>query len=364
MYVVGKRVFAQCRALGVEGAGDRFFTESRDVLAVFIHRDLHQPARRVVQAFVHIHRPGHSVGAGHRNGLLDVCAVFLDQAPAGRLHHAVKDFVRLLPGQDSHRLVVHAQQQGHDLPHAAAVQGGQLGCCRRAGQRVAHPCHGHRRRRTGRGRHGGDPACSPAGVDPDRFCTCVIIVHVIRIQLRRIGLAVVPVDRGWYKGQALAAGGHKGAFETAEQDGRGVQLAVRHREAQRRTIDAALRGRGRQCVVKQHRTVRERHRLALLPAEVRPQAEAAGFVQLRRREAAAEGGHIVAQQLEHGGAGFFQRHAVVRAERAVGVAAQPPLLDGDPDIGCPAVVRRHIREEFPGGALRGNTLPVGGKGRQ
>ena len=118
-------------------------------------------------------------------------------------------------------------------------------------------------------------------------------------------------------------------------------------------------GAGRQGIIEEHSGIFQGQALPLHGAQTGPQAQAAGLVELCRREAAAQGGNIIAQQLEGGGAGLFQRHAVVGPERAVSVAAEPSLLDGNADIGGIFVPAVHIGEQGAGVPLRGGALPVG-----
>ena len=137
------------------------------ILAVRAYGDLHQPARREIQALIHIHGAGNAIGAEDGHFLQHVRAVLLDEAAGGGLDDAVEDTVGLLAGHDAGGLIVHAQQQGHDLTHAAAVQGGHLRGHGRGTEGVGAARHGHGRRGAGAGRDCRDAACRAAGIDPD-----------------------------------------------------------------------------------------------------------------------------------------------------------------------------------------------------
>ena len=250
------------------------------------------------------------------------------------------------------------------MPHAAAVQAGQL--CRRRGacNGVAGACHGNRGGCAGAGRHRRDPACRLAGVDPHRLCAGIVIVYVIGGKLCRGAHTVIAVDGLRHKGQAFTLGCHKGALQTAEQDGGNIHLTVRHGVAQRGAVHTAacrICGKG---IVQQHCALFQSHGLALRAAQIAPQADGIGLVQLCCRKTAGQGGDIVAQQGQGGSAGFFQCDGVIRAEGTVGVAAHPALLHCNADIGRISAAAVHIGIQGADAALRIGVIVVGRKGHQ
>ena len=129
--------------------------------------DLYQPPLRKVQALVHVHSAGNAVGAHDGDFLQNIRAVLFHQTAGGGLHDTVEHAVGFLAGHDPGSLIVHAQQQGHDLTHAAAVQGGHLRGHGRGAEGVGAARHGHGRRGAGAGRDCRDAACRAAGIDPD-----------------------------------------------------------------------------------------------------------------------------------------------------------------------------------------------------
>ena len=280
------------------------------------------------------------------------------------MHYAVEHFVCGITGQHGNGFVVHAQQQGDYLTHAAAVQAGQLGCCRGACNGVAGASHGNRCGCAGAGRHRRDAACRLAGVDPHGLCTGIIIVHIISGQLGVGAHAVVAVNGLRLKGQAFAFRCHKGAFQIAEQDGRNIHLTIRHRKAKSGTVHTAA---GRVCgegVVQQDGSVFHGHGLTLGAAQICTQSDGVCLVQLCCGEAAGQGRHIIAQQGQSGGAGFFQRHGLIRAEGAIGIAAHPALLHCNADIGRISAAAVHISIQSADAALRIGVIVVGRKGHQ
>ena len=286
-------------------------------------------------------------------------AIFLGQAAGGSLHHTVEHAVGFLAGQNGHRLVVHAQQQGNHLPHSAAVEGREDRCRCRGSQCITGACHCHTGGGAGAGRNRRDAARRLARVDPDRSGAGAIVVDIVGVQSGICGHGIIAVDRRRGKGQLGGVIGHKGALHTAEQHRGQVDPAIRHGKAQRGGIGLVFSGAGRQGIIEEHSGIFQGQALPLHGAQTGPQAQAAGLVELCRREAAAQGSNIIAQQLEGGGTGLFQRHTVVGPERAVGVAAEPPLLDGNADIGGIFVPAVHVGEQGTGIPLRGGALPVG-----
>ena len=348
----------------VDGAGGGLGGDRFDVFAVAVHTDPNQPAGRIVQVFVDAYGAGDAVGTQNGDFLHHIRTVFLDQAAGSGLDYAVKDFICLLPGDDVGYFIVHAQQQGHDLPHAAAVEGRDLGGHRRAAEGVGAACHGHRGRCAGRGCHGGDPACGAAGIEPDGLERFAVIIDVVLAQRGLRDSLIVAVDGGGDKGKLRVGCGHKGSLEAAEQHRRGVHLPVGNGETQRGAIGRAAGRVGGQGIVEQHSAVLIVHGLTLLALELAAQADLLRLVQLGSREGAGQLGHLVAHHLEDGSDGFLQSDGVVRAEAAVGVAVHPALLDGNADIGGVCRCAGQIREEGADRALRGGTLPVGREGGQ
>ena len=141
----------------------------------------------------------------------------VDQAAGRSLHHAIEHAVGFLASQNSHRLVVHAQQQGDHLPHSAAVEGREDRCRCRGSQCIAGACHCHTGGGAGAGRDRRDAARRLAGVDPDRSGAGAVIVDIVGVQSGICGRGIIAVDRRRDKGQLGGAIGHKGALHTAEQ---------------------------------------------------------------------------------------------------------------------------------------------------
>ena len=128
--------------------------------------DLYQPPLRKVQALVHVHSAGNAIGAHDGDFLQNIRAVLFHQTAGGGLHDTVEHAVGFLAGHDPGSLIVHAQQQGDDLAHAAAVEGGHLGGHRRGAQRIAGACHRYTGGGAGTGRNCRDAASGAAGIDP------------------------------------------------------------------------------------------------------------------------------------------------------------------------------------------------------
>ena len=293
-----------------------------------------------------------------------VCAVILYKAAGCGLHHAVEHAVGFLAGDHIGYLVVHAQQQGDYLAHAAAVQGRDLGCHRRAAQTVSAARHSQCRGCAGAGRYCGNAACGAAGVDPHRLQAFTVIVHIVLVQLCRSGGLIVAVDAHRRKGQLGALLCHKGALAALEQHRGGIHLTVGHRKAQRAAVGAAAGGVCAQGVVQQQGALLVGHSLSLRAGQLVPQTDLLCLVQLCLREGTSQVGCLIAQQLEHRCAGFLQRDGAVRAEGAIGVAVHPALLHCNADIGCPLGGARHIPVQSAHRALCAYTFPVGGKGHQ
>ena len=293
-----------------------------------------------------------------------VCAVILYKAAGCGLHHAVEHAVGFLAGDHIGYLVVHAQQQGDYLAHAAAVQGRDLGCHRRAAQTVSAARHSQCRGCAGAGRYCGNAACGAASVDPHRLQAFTVIVHIVLVQLCRRGGLIVAVDAHRRKGQLGALFCHKGALAALEQHRGGIHLTVGHRKAQRAAVGAAAGGVCAQGVVQQQGALLVGHSLSLRAGQLVPQTDLLCLVQLCLREGTSQVGCLIAQQLEHRCAGFLQRDGAVRAEGAIGVAVHPALLHCNADIGCPLGGARHIPVQSAHRALCAYTFPVGGKGHQ
>ena len=184
------------------------------------------------------------------------------------------------------------------------------------------------------------------------------------VQLGRTGDLIVAVDAGRSEGKLGGAVRDEGTLQAAHHDAGGIHLTVGDSEAQRGAVGAATGGVGRQGVVHQDGALFIVQRLALLAVQLVAQPQLAGLVQLRLGEGAAQLGHLIAQQLEDGSDGLFQRHGVVRAEGAVGVAAQPALLHRDADIGGVSGGAGQVLIQGAHGPLRAHALPEGGVGHQ
>ena len=364
MYVIGQSIVPQRGGGVVDGAADRFGRDGGHLLPLGGHADLHQPAGGVVQAFVDVHGADDTVGAHHRDLLQHIGAVILYKAAGGGLHHAVEHAVGLLAGDHIGYLVVHAQQQGDYFAHAAAVQGGDLGCHSRAAQPVSATRHGQRGGRAGAGRYRRNAACGAAGVDPHRLQALAIIVHVVLVQFCRGRGLIVAVHAQRRKGQLGPLLCHKGALAALEQHRGGIHLTVGHRKAQRTAVGAAAGGVGTQGIIQQQGALLVGHGLSLRTGQLIPQTDLLRLAQLCLREGAGQVGGLITQQLQHRRAGFLQRDGVVRAERAVGVAVHPALLHCNADVGCPLGGAGHIPVQSTHRALCAYTLPVGGKGHQ
>ena len=179
-----------------------------------------------------------------------------------------------------------------------------------------------------------------------------VVVDVVFVQLCGAGDLIVAVDAGRDEGQHCALRSHEGAFQAAEQDGGAVHLTIAHGKAQGRAVGRAAGVVGGEGIVEQDGAVLIVHRFALTAVEAGTKAELAGLVELGVGERAAQVGHLIAHQLEHCGAGFFQRDGIVRTEAAVGVAIHPALLHGDADIGRPCRGAGQV-------GVRGSPLPPG-----
>ena len=349
---------AQHGAVFIHRAADGLVLNGGHVLAFRRHVDAHHPAGGVVQAFVHVHGAGDAIGAHHCYALQHVGTVVLHKGAGGRLHHAIEHAVGLFAGDHIRHLIVHAQQQGDHFAHAAAVQGRDLGRHRRAAQLVAGTGHGHRRGSAGAGRNCCDAACGAAGIDPYRLQTLTVIIHIVFVQFAGLRHLVVAVHAHRCKGQLSALRRHKGSLQAAEQHRGGVHLTICHGKAQGAAIGSAGGRVGREGIVQQHGAVLIVHGLALCPVQLAAQAQFLSLVQLRRREGTVQICHLVAQQLEHGRAGFFQRDGVVRAEGAVRVAVHPALLHRNADVGCPLRRAGHVLIQGAHSPLGGCALPV------
>src|SRR5699024_8972408 len=237
--------------------------------------------------------------------------------------------VGLLAGQNPDHFVVHAQQQGDHLAHAAAVEGGENRGGRRGADGVLGAGHRHGGGGAGRGAYGGDPAGGLLGVDPDGLGVLVVVVDVVLVQLGGGGDLLVAVDGGGGEGQLGALSGHKGALQIAHQDGRDIRPAVGDGDAQGVGVELAVGVLDGEGIVEQLGALFHREDLALGAGQVVPQAQLVGFIQLGGGEGSAQGSHIIAQQVEDSGAGLLQGDGGVGAEAAVSVAAHPSLLDCD-----------------------------------
>ena len=191
-----------------------------------------------------------------------------------------------------------------------------------------------------------------------------MVIHIVLCQLSGRRDFVVAVDAHRGKGQLCGAVRDEGAFQAAQHDAGRIHLTVRDREAQRGAIGTAAGGVGRERIVEQDGALLIIQCLTLLTLQLIAQTQLAGLVQLRLREGAAQVGHLIAQQLEHCRDSLFQRHGVVRAEGAVGVAAHPALLHRDADIGRIRRAAGQVLVQGAHGALRAYALPEGGIGHQ
>src|SRR5699024_8451533 len=142
--------------------------------------------------------------------------------------------------------------------------------------------------------------------DPDGAGALAVIIDIVLVQLKGGCNLIVPVDGHRLERQGSGGPGYKRSFQVAEQNRGGVHLAVVDGKAQSGGVDLAVVGVGRQGIVEQDGAVLQGQGLALAPAQAGTQAQGLGFVQLRRRERAAQGGDVIAQQAERCGAGFFQ----------------------------------------------------------
>ena len=108
---------------------------------------------------------------------------------------------------------------------------------------------------------------------------------------------------------------------------------------------------GGEGVVEEHGTLLEGQSLTLTGIDLIAQAQCAGLAELSCGEGTAQLCHIIAQQAQRHGAGFFQRDGVVRAEAAVGVAGHPAVLDSGADVDRIGRVAVYIAVEAAGAAL-------------
>ena len=191
-----------------------------------------------------------------------------------------------------------------------------------------------------------------------------VVVDVIGGEVSRRDDGVVAVDGGRDKGQDGVRTGHEGTLQIVHHNRGNVYLAVGDGEADGAAVDLTVTRGSRQGVVDQLCALGKGEGAALRSRNAAAQAQRGSLVELCGGERAAEGGDVIAQKLEHGGAGFFEGHGVVGAEAAVQIAAEPALLDCHPDVG--AVDRRavDVREEGAGAALRGHAFAVGREGRE
>ena len=323
-----KRVLAQGSAvlvdLPIEGCG----LQRAQMLAVFVHQQLHQPPGGVVGALVYMNGALYAVGTGDCNGLGYAGAVLLGQGAGRILHHAVKYLVGLLAGQYLDDLVVHAQQQSDGLPYAAACQGGQLIGSRRGGDGVLGACHRHRCGGAGGGGDRRDAACGFSVVDPQRAGGLAVIVDIIGGKLGLGRHLVVAVRSSRSKGQGSALSGHKRPLHPAEQHRAQVNFAVGDGQTQGAGVGSPLTVEGGQGVVQQDCTLFQGYPLAFLCGQTAAQAQGAGFVQLCIRETAPQLGYIIPQQAQGHGAALFQGQPLFRTERAVCITAHPAVLHG------------------------------------
>ena len=219
------------------------------------------------------------------------------------------------------------------------------------GDGVGDAGHGHRGRSAGRGRDRRHAACGALVVDPDGTGALVIIVDIIGREGRRGGDFVVAVDGRRGERQDGGSICHEGTLDVVQQDRRDVHLAVVHGKAQGGGVDLTAAVHGGEGVVEEHGTLLEGQSLALTGIDLIAQAQCAGLTELSCGEGTAQLCHIIAQQAQRHGAGFFQRDGVVRAEAAVGVAGHPAVLDSGADVDRIGRVAVHIAVEAAGAAL-------------
>ena len=202
------------------------------------------------------------------------------------------------------------------------------------------------------------------GVDPEGAGALAVVVDIVGGEVSGGDDAVVAVDGDGYEGQNRALTGHERPFHTVHDDGGNVHLTVGDGKADGAAVDLTVLGGDRQGVVEKLRSLSQSKNAALRGGEAAAQAQRAGLVELCGGKGAAEGGDVIAQQLEHGGAGLLEGHSVVGAEAAVQIAAEPALLDYHSDVGAIGRGSVHIGKQGAGAALCSHILPVGGKGRQ
>ena len=268
-------------------------------------------------------------------------------------------------GGHIHHLAVHAQQEGDHVTGGELALAGALVDGGGGAQLILRAGHSDGGGGGGAGGQGGEGAADLVAVHPDGAQVFIVVVHVVLLDRRQAGKRAVAVDGGpgggEGQGQALVGAGHVGALGVGGHQSGVVHLAVGDSIAQGGAVYRAAAVVADQQVIEEHDAVLAGEGLPLNRVHIVPQPHGGGLGQLGGGIGARQGGGVIAQHLQQGGAGLLQGDLVVRPEGAVYIAAHPALLHRQLDVLAGPVVALDVLKQGDTAALPDAVLIAGGR---